>query len=120
MTLQTKTVVAETFVHLRQCLAEIEIEINARALRVSSLPPPQPGKMTPLHSDHVGGMEGQGRGAEVRAAWGQLLIQQPKVLVEPRPGALQVADARLDGSRFGLRGIDSRTDSVSEGDRQPA
>ena len=52
MTLQTKTVVAETFVHLRQCLAEIEIEINARALRLSSLPPPQPGKMTPLHSDH--------------------------------------------------------------------
>ena len=37
MTLQTKTVVAETFVHLRQCLAEIETEIIARALRLSSL-----------------------------------------------------------------------------------
>ena len=53
MTLQTKTVVAETFVHLRQCLAKIEIEINARALRLSSFPPPQPGKMTPLHPDHL-------------------------------------------------------------------
>ena len=53
MTLQTKTVVAKTFVHLRQCLAEIEIEINARALRFSSFPPPLPGKMTPLHPDHL-------------------------------------------------------------------
>jgi len=53
MTLQTKTVVAETFVHLSQCLAEIEIEITARALRLSSFPPPLPGKMTPLHPDHV-------------------------------------------------------------------
>ena len=52
MTLQTKTVVAETFVPLRQCLAEIEIEINARALHLSSIPPPLPGKMTPLHPDH--------------------------------------------------------------------
>lgn len=51
---------------------------------------------------------------------GQLLIQQPKVLVEPRPGALQLADARLDGPRLGLRRIDSRTDSASEGDRQQA
>jgi hypothetical protein len=53
MALQTKTVVAETFVHLSQCLAEIEIEITARALRLSSFPPPLPGKMTPLHPDHV-------------------------------------------------------------------
>jgi hypothetical protein len=53
MTLQTKTVVAETFVHLSQCLAEIEIEITARALRLSSFPPPLPGKMTPLHPDHL-------------------------------------------------------------------
>lgn len=53
MTLQTKTVVAETFVHLSQCLAEIEIEITARALRLSSFPAPQPGKMWPLHPDHL-------------------------------------------------------------------
>jgi hypothetical protein len=53
MTLQTKTVVAETFVHLSQCLAEIEIEITARALRLSSFPPPQPAKMSPLHPDHL-------------------------------------------------------------------
>jgi hypothetical protein len=51
---------------------------------------------------------------------GQLLIQQPKVLVELRPGALQLADARLDGPRLGLRRINSRTDSASEGDRQQA
>ena len=38
MALQTKTVVAETFTHLRQCLAEIETEMTARALRLSSFP----------------------------------------------------------------------------------
>jgi hypothetical protein len=53
MTPQTKTVVAETFVHLRQCLAEIETEMNVRALRLSSFPPLQPGKMTPLHPDDL-------------------------------------------------------------------
>ena len=36
--LQTKTVVAETFTHLRQCLAEIETEMTARALRLSTFP----------------------------------------------------------------------------------
>lgn len=35
-------------------------------------------------------------------------------------GALQLADARLDGPRLGLRRIDSQTDSASEGDRQQA
>ena len=38
MALQTKTVVAETFTHLRQCLAEIETEMTARALRLSTFP----------------------------------------------------------------------------------
>ena len=69
--------------------------------------------MSAVWKARAGGLRSGRRG-------GQLLIQQPKVLVEPRPGALQVADARLDGSRFGLRRIDSRTDSASEGDRQPA
>jgi hypothetical protein len=30
--------VAETFTHLRQCLAEIETEMTARALRLSTFP----------------------------------------------------------------------------------
>ncbi|MCX5955877.1 MAG: hypothetical protein NTW51_05590 [Cyanobacteria bacterium] len=38
MALQTKIVVAEAFTHLRQCLAEIETEMTARALRLSSFP----------------------------------------------------------------------------------
>ena len=38
MALQTKIVVAETFTHLRQCLAEIETEMTARALRLSTFP----------------------------------------------------------------------------------
>ena len=38
MALQTKTVVAETFVLLRQCLAQIETEMTSRALRLSSFP----------------------------------------------------------------------------------
>ena len=38
MALQTKTLVAETFTHLRQCLAEIETEMTARALRLSTFP----------------------------------------------------------------------------------
>jgi uncharacterized protein YceH (UPF0502 family) len=38
MALQTKTVVAKTFTHLRQCLAETETELSARALRLSSFP----------------------------------------------------------------------------------
>jgi hypothetical protein len=38
MALQTKTVVAETFVLLRQCLAKIETEMTARALRLPTFP----------------------------------------------------------------------------------
>ena len=38
MALQTKTVAAHTFTHLRQCLAETETEMTARALRLSSFP----------------------------------------------------------------------------------
>jgi len=38
MALQTKTVVAETFTQLRQCLAEIETEMTARALRLTTFP----------------------------------------------------------------------------------
>jgi hypothetical protein len=38
MALQTKIVVAETFTHLRHCLAEIETEMTARALRLSTFP----------------------------------------------------------------------------------
>ena len=66
-------------------------------------------------------MEGQGRGAEVRAAWGtnaDPAAEGPGRAA--RPGALQLADARLDGPRLGLRRIDSRTDSASEGDRPQA
>ena len=46
-------------------------------------------------ADAGGGRQGQGRGgrgAEVRAAWGQQLIQELKVLVELRQGALQLAE----------------------------
>ena len=67
-----------------------------------------------------GGMAGQGRGLRSGRRGEQQLIQQPKVLVEPRRGALQLADARLDGPRLGLRRIDGRTESASEGDRQQA
>jgi len=38
MALQTKIVVAETFVLLRQCLAQIETEMTARALRLPTFP----------------------------------------------------------------------------------
>ena len=38
MALQTKTVVAETFVLLRQCLAQIETEMTSRALRLLTFP----------------------------------------------------------------------------------
>ena len=36
--LQTKIVVAETFTNLRQCLAEIETEMTARVLRLTTFP----------------------------------------------------------------------------------
>ena len=60
------------------------------------------------------------RGSRPGRRGGQHVVQQPDVLIDPGPGALQLADARLTGGRLGFRRCHGDTKSAGESDRQQA